>query len=172
MFTINNFRVHDQSEYAVFSLRFLISGYSLISAEIISLLASSSSIQVTHQFRRSIHWFSQPLPSTSLRRTRLSLPEDLLIYLCAHGAKHAWERLIWLADVAGLIHKHSNLDWDGVRDLAVEQRCGRVLLLGLRLARDVVGVTPAAQMEEIIRRDTESRRLAETGDEDYPPAPS
>src|SRR5262249_27396386 len=38
-------------------------------------------------------------------------PEDLLVYLCAHGAKHAWERLIWIAGVAGLIHRHSTLGW-------------------------------------------------------------
>lgn len=86
--------------------------------------------------------------------------EDLLVYLCAHGAKHAWERLIWIADVAGLIHRHSNLDWGRVHDLAVEQRCERVLMLGLRLARDVAGAALPARMEELIRRDLESERLA------------
>lgn len=87
-------------------------------------------------------------------------PEDLLVYLCAHGAKHVWERLIWIADVAGLIHSHSNLDWRKILDLAVEQRCERVLLLGLRLARDVAGAALPAQIEELIQRDLESERLA------------
>ncbi len=87
-------------------------------------------------------------------------PEDLLVYLCAHGAKHVWERLIWIADVAGLIHRHSNLDWRKILDLAVEQRCERVLLLGLRLARDVAGAALPAQIEELIQRDLESERLA------------
>src|SRR5262245_8623753 len=67
--------------------------------------------------------------------------EDLLVYLCAHGAKHVWEKLIWIVDVAGLIHRHSNADWDRIYELAVEQRCERVLFLGLRLARDVVGAS-------------------------------
>jgi len=87
-------------------------------------------------------------------------PEDLLVYLCAHGAKHAWERLIWIADVAGLIHRHSNLDWHRVYGLAVEQRCERILSLGLRLARDVAGVTLPATMEELVQSDAESERLA------------
>jgi len=87
-------------------------------------------------------------------------PEDLLVYLCAHGAKHAWERLIWIADVAGLIHRHSNLDWRRVYDLAVEQRCERMLFLGLRLARDVVGAAAPSEMERLMRSDPESGRLA------------
>src|SRR5262249_2091104 len=67
-------------------------------------------------------------------------PEDLLVYLCAHGAKHAWERMSWVADVAGLIHRRSDLNWEDVCALAVEQRCERVLALGLRLARDLAGI--------------------------------
>jgi hypothetical protein len=87
-------------------------------------------------------------------------PEDLLIYLCAHGAKHAWERLIWIADVAGLIHRHPSLDWDSICDLAVELRSERALFLGLRLARDLTGVSLPLKMEELIRSDPESERLA------------
>jgi len=86
-------------------------------------------------------------------------PEDLLVYLCAHGAKHVWEKLIWITDVAGLIHRHSNLDWRRVYDLAVEQRCERVLFLGLRLARDVVGVSAPSEMEMLMESDPESGRL-------------
>jgi len=87
-------------------------------------------------------------------------PEDMLVYLCAHGAKHVWEKLIWIVDVAGLIHRHSNPDWDRVYELAVEQRCERVLFLGLRLARDVIGASAPAEMERLIESDPESGRLA------------
>ena len=87
-------------------------------------------------------------------------PEDLLVYLCAHGAKHVWEKLIWIVDVAGLIHRHSNADWDRVYELAVEQRCERVLFLGLRLARDVIGVSAPSEIERFIESDPESGKLA------------
>jgi hypothetical protein len=86
--------------------------------------------------------------------------EDLLVYLCAHGAKHVWERLSWIVDVASLIGRHSEINWDIVRDRAAEQRCERVLLLGLRLARDVAGVELPVGMEELIGRDRESGRMA------------
>ena len=87
-------------------------------------------------------------------------PEDLLVYLCAHGAKHTWERLIWIADVAGLIHRHSNLDWNSVCDQAAGQRSERALFLGLRLARDLTRVSLPLEMEELMRSDPESERLA------------
>ncbi|MGH9832655.1 MAG: nucleotidyltransferase domain-containing protein [Blastocatellia bacterium] len=87
-------------------------------------------------------------------------PEDLLVYLCAHGAKHAWERLIWIADVAGLIHRHPSLDWDRVCGQAAGQRSERSLFLGLRLARDLTGVSLPLEVEEFMRSDPESERLA------------
>ena len=87
-------------------------------------------------------------------------PEDLLVYLCAHGAKHVWEKLIWIVDIAGLIHRHSNADWDRVNKLAVEQRCERVLFLGLRLARDILGASVPTEMERRMESDPESGRLA------------
>jgi hypothetical protein len=87
-------------------------------------------------------------------------PEDLLIYLCAHGAKHVWEKLIWIVDVAALIHRHSYLDWGRVFDLAARHRCQRVLFLGLRLARDVIGVSTPSEIERLMESDRESGKLA------------
>src|SRR5262249_44088336 len=101
------------------------------------------------------------VPSYPGGQTVLTLsPEDLLVYLCAHGAKHVWEKLIWIVDVAGLIRRHSSPDWDRVCELAVEQRCERALFLGLRLARDVIGVSAPSEMERLMESDPESGRLA------------
>src|SRR5262249_6659908 len=87
-------------------------------------------------------------------------PEDLLVYLCAHGAKHAWERLSWITDIAGLIQERSKIDWEVVQALAAEQRCERVLLLGLRLARDVAGVELPGSMNALVEHDQESGKMA------------
>jgi hypothetical protein len=87
-------------------------------------------------------------------------PEDLLLYLCAHGAKHAWARLCWIADVGYLIHKHPGLDWGEITRAATEQRCMRTLLLGVRLARDLMGVPVSPETEEFMRTDPECARLA------------
>src|SRR5579863_4165461 len=36
-------------------------------------------------------------------------PEDNLIFLCAHGAKHEWSGLNWVVDISGLIQRSSGL---------------------------------------------------------------
>jgi hypothetical protein len=59
------------------------------------------------------------------------LPEQLLLILCLHnGAKHQWEMLGWIADVAQLITIHKNMDWDEVMKQAVESGIERILFLG------------------------------------------
>src|SRR4029077_9652399 len=37
--------------------------------------------------------------------------EDELVLICIHGAKHFWERLMWIADVAALVTRQTDLDW-------------------------------------------------------------
>lgn len=70
----------------------------------------------------------------------LTLPTDvLLIALCVHGAKHVWERLGWIVDVAELIARRPGLDWAGVLACAGETGHLRELLLGCLLARDLLG---------------------------------
>jgi hypothetical protein len=64
-------------------------------------------------------------------------PEDLLAYLCAHGATHAWSRLEWLAAVAALLRAGMIRDWDRVHrcasDLGAWQRVTGALVLAREL---------------------------------------
>lgn len=62
-------------------------------------------------------------------------PEDLLIVLCVHGSKHAWEALKWVCDVAELLRSHQHLDWNRIFSNASTWRCRRLVLMGLSLAR-------------------------------------
>lgn len=64
--------------------------------------------------------------------------EDELVLICIHGAKHFWERLMWIADVAALVSRQP-LDWDRTVAVAREVGAERILRLGLRLASDVLG---------------------------------
>jgi hypothetical protein len=68
------------------------------------------------------------------QRVRTLAPEDLLLFLCIHGAKHEWRQLVWVADVAELIRAHPGLDWAAIVDAAGEARARRMLALGLFLA--------------------------------------
>ena len=77
-------------------------------------------------------------------------PEDLLILLCVHGSKHAWEQLKWTCDVAELVRRRPTLDWSRVLFQADEWGCRRMVLLGLTMARNLFGtVLPGAILHEI-----------------------
>ena len=78
--------------------------------------------------------------------------EDLLLFLCAHGSKHRWECLGWLCDVALLIER-GETDWPLLLLLAREQHIERMVLLGLRLAGDLLGAPLPDAVREAIGRD-------------------
>lgn len=65
-------------------------------------------------------------------------PEDLLLFICVHGAKHKWERLMWICDVAELIRAHQQMDWQRLLKQAETSGSKRILFLGLFLANDLL----------------------------------
>lgn len=68
-------------------------------------------------------------------------PEDTLVFLCVHGSKDFWERLVWVADVAELIASHQHFDWDRVCAFADSVRAQRILRIGLALADGLLGIS-------------------------------
>jgi hypothetical protein len=86
--------------------------------------------------------------------------EDELVLICVHGAKHFWERLMWIADVSALISSRQAPDFN--RAIAVAQEVGaeRILRLGLRLAMDVLGAKLPASLEASVRSDRAVSKLA------------
>jgi hypothetical protein len=77
----------------------------------------------------------------------------LLLALCHHGAKHAWERLGWVCDVAELLGAHSEIEWDRVIDRARALGAHRTLLLGLALAHELVGGPVPGRILRGVRND-------------------
>jgi hypothetical protein len=80
----------------------------------------------------------EPL-SLSGREVMTIRREMLLVILAAHGAKHNWERLAWICDIAEMIASSGDLHWDRV--MAEARRLGseRMVLLALWLAHDMLG---------------------------------
>jgi hypothetical protein len=64
--------------------------------------------------------------------------EDLLLVLCAHGAKHLWMALGWICDVAELLRVHRVMNWSAVLEESRFLRCERILFLGLLLAQELL----------------------------------
>ena len=76
--------------------------------------------------------------------------EDLLQVLSVHGAINLWERLSWICDVARLIEVYPNMDWRGVMQRARAAHGGRMMLLALHVAHDLLGASlPAAVLRRV-----------------------
>jgi hypothetical protein len=67
------------------------------------------------------------------RNMRTLSPEDMLIVLGLHAAKHAWGRLIWLSDIARIVSR-PNLNWDWIKQQAGALGIARILNVTLLLA--------------------------------------
>jgi len=102
-------------------------------------------------------------PVSLLNRQVMTLPpEQLLLILCLHnGAKHQWEMLGWIADIAQLISIHKNMDWEKVMEQAVESSIERILFLGLYLAKDMLGAEVPHEINRKLENDPAIPSLAE-----------
>jgi hypothetical protein len=87
--------------------------------------------------------------------------EDELVLISIHGAKHFWERLIWIADVAALVARQSSLDWEGVAESAKAVSSERMLHTGLRLATDLLKVQLPEKVSAAVRSDAAAAKLVE-----------
>jgi hypothetical protein len=85
--------------------------------------------------------------------------EDELILICIHGAKHFWERLMWIADVAALATRQS-LDWDRTVSAVREVQAERMLHVGLILATNVAGARLPAKVIDELSSDTPAVLIA------------
>ena len=86
-------------------------------------------------------------------------PEDLLLTLCVHGAKHFFARLEWICDIAELLAANPRIRWDAVIEQATRLRTRRMLFLGLVLARDLLGSDLPAEVLQGIQADRETGLL-------------
>jgi hypothetical protein len=105
---------------------------------------------------KDLHWsllprglsFDLPFEDLWARAARVALgpreavtlgDEDALLFFCLHGAKHDWGSLAAVADVAQVARSRPGLDWE--RILRWSRRPGRtrIVQLGLRLARELLG---------------------------------
>jgi Uncharacterised nucleotidyltransferase len=64
--------------------------------------------------------------------------EHLLLFLCAHGAKHNWSCLFWICDLAELLRVSPNLDWQKIWQYEGQLGSPRMLRLGLYLAHRIL----------------------------------
>jgi hypothetical protein len=123
----------------------------------ISFVDSYGAVSVDLHWRLMPPYFANPFdggestPSMMFielagRKVRALAPEPLLLYLCSHGAKHAFNRLAWICDVAALLRKCPDLDWPAILEQAKRTHTSRQLWVGVQLAVDLLGAPPPPEM--------------------------
>ena len=90
-------------------------------------------------------------------------PEMLLVYLCLHGSKHAWERLEWICDIDRLLRAEPNLDWDETLKIAGQMETLTTLGLGLKLCSALFDTS----LPEAVASMTRSDRIAQLAADTY-----
>ncbi len=131
---------------------------------------STTKLLVEFHTGRTFRYHPRPLPVEKLfeRQAWVSIdshkvpalsPEDELILICIHGAKHFWEQLSYIADVAAFVSRQE-LDWERVGSAAEEVGAERMLHVGLRLAADLLGATLPEKADVLMRSDRIAGHLA------------
>ena len=120
---------------------------------------------------KTLRYFPRRLPLDSLLARRVPVPfdgrqlnafspEDTLSIICVHGAKHLWERLLWIADVAALVTRPAKFDWSRALATAQETGAERMVHLGLCLAQIMLQVQVPEEISQRVRADRVASRLA------------
>ncbi|HEY6386718.1 MAG TPA: nucleotidyltransferase family protein [Candidatus Acidoferrum sp.] len=131
---------------------------------------SSTKLLVEFHTEFTFRYHPRPLPVEKLfeRQARVNIdshqvpslsPEDELILICIHGAKHFWEQLSYIADVAAFVSRQE-LDWARVQSAAEEVGGERMLYLGLRLAADLLKAPLPENVVVHVQSDRAVGRLA------------
>jgi hypothetical protein len=79
-------------------------------------------------------------------------PEDLLLVLCLHAAKHLWMRLIWICDIAETIRSQA-VDCAVVFSRARELGISRILGVSFWLVKNVLGSPIPKPAEDLVGAD-------------------
>ncbi|MGE0702635.1 MAG: nucleotidyltransferase family protein [Vicinamibacterales bacterium] len=110
-----------------------------------------------------VDWLLEECETIQLlgRPTRVMSSERLLLALCLHGARHLWERAVWLAEVAEIVRRPGYVNWDRALERADSAGLGRALRACLILARDLLGAAPPSPWQRALDTDLNAVRLSE-----------
>ena len=136
-----------------------------------ALVRARDGIQVELHWAFAPRYFRFPLAPASLAREPVALvggivnaiaPVDLLVVLSAHGARHAWSRLEWIADLSELLRARPDVAWSAALARADSLGARRMVLVGLALARDLLDAELPPRLAQALDGDASAVRLSRT----------
>lgn len=105
-------------------------------------------------------WYRRTAVRLGDREVSTLSPEDHLLALSIHGAKHLWQPLRLVADTAELIRTTADLDWCEVVAESERTRTARIVRVALLLARELLDAPVAPAALEWAEADQTARELA------------
>jgi hypothetical protein len=87
-------------------------------------------------------------------------PEDLLLYMCVHAAKHGWVMLGSICDLAETIRSRPGIDLMATLDEATALGSRRMFLTGVLLAHELIEAPVPAELVATARSDRAVSSLA------------
>src|SRR5262249_35079328 len=88
-------------------------------------------------------------------------PDNLALFLAAHGTKEGWASLLWVSDFAELLRKYQDIDWAKIFDRAQQAHSARALLLAIALASQLLDAPAPAPLIDKAWKNSAVRALAE-----------
>jgi len=125
---------------------------------------SRSKLLVELHTEKTFRYHPRPLPIEQLFRRQVQVAfdgtavpalslEDELILIAIHGAKHFWERLIYIADIAAFVARQ-HLDWEKLLSAAAEVAAQRMLRAALGLATTLLDAPLPDKISAPVRSDS------------------
>jgi hypothetical protein len=125
-----------------------------------------------------LHWnitekgISYPFPEVDLwlnphslqildRQVQTLSPENTLIFLALHGAKHQWRPVKLIVDFAACLRSFPDLDWHLIDEKSRQYGLRRCMGLGISLADSQVGISVPAPVAHALQKDPHVSRLAD-----------
>jgi hypothetical protein len=87
--------------------------------------------------------------------------DELISYLCVHGATHAWSRLKWLADVHALFAQQAQTEVDRIYQRSRDLGAGRCTAQALLLCSKLFGLKLSPRLAEELQRDNINELLVQ-----------
>jgi len=105
-------------------------------------------------------FFTRAVPFTLCGMTLRTLcAEDLILVLCVHAAKHAWQQLSWLCDI-GELARSTQVDWNAVHQQAKHLGIQRMVAVSFFLAHKLLQKPLPHIVQAQLKKDVSIENLA------------
>jgi len=105
-------------------------------------------------------FFTRAVPFTLGGMTLRTLcAEDLILVLCVHAAKHAWQQLSWLCDI-GELARSTQVDWNAVHQQAKHLGIQRMVAVSFFLAHKLLQKPLPHIVQAQLKKDVSIENLA------------